>query len=408
MKVSRQLNHPVEMEKRGNKQKRQDMTFSKEFLDNKMFTDHALSFEKPKREEINGTFVDTGAILQENGDYLFRIYAPEAKDVRLLFNWVKEPLILAKTPEGFFEGTYVYNPALTGPVSVRVMIDGALFISPYIPVFWSSDRPMNYIEVPDPEMEFAMIRDVPHGSYIRELYWADNLQNWARCMVYTPPGYMNGTKSYPVLYLLHGGTDNETSWQYNGNVADIMDNLIAAGECEPCIVVMNNGMLRYDYDEKNDVWDLALEDLLTGSCIPYIEKTYRVKTGKWDRAIAGLSMGAYQANDIGLRHPELFGYIGQFTASITQDPSKWNYKRNYREMLSDPKKFLESYKVFFRSTTPNEDHLEYYEADDALYQEAGVDSLPNYYRILYPEGTSRWKSWRTGLRDYVKLIFKEG
>ena len=117
-------------------------------------------------------------------------------------------------------------------------------------------------------------------------------------------------------------------------------------------------------------------------------------------------MGSYQTNDIGFRHPELFGYMGQFTASIRQDTSKWAYERNYEEALSDPEKFLENYKVYFRSTTPNEDHFEYYEDDDARYKRAGVDGLPNYHRIVYPDGTSRWKSWRMGLRDYVKLLFQ--
>lgn len=382
------------------------MKFSEDFLKNKMFTNHALSFEKPDRETVNGECVDTGAMLQENGDYIFRIYSPKAEDVRILLNWNKEPLILKKDGQGFFEGVYKYNPGLTGPVALRIMVDGVHFLSPYIPIFWTANKPMNYIEVPDQEMEFAMIQDVPHGAYTREIYWAENLNNWARCTVYTPPGYMNGKKEYPVLYLLHGGTDNEMCWQYNANVSEIMDNLIAAGDCEECIVVMNNGMLRYHRDEKQDVWDLALEDLLIGSCIPYIEKNYRVKDRKWNRAIGGLSMGSYQTNDIGFRHPELFGYMGQFTASIRQDTSKWAYERNYEEALSDPEKFLENYKVYFRSTTPNEDHFEYYEDDDARYKRAGVDSLPNYRRIVYPDGTSRWKSWRMGLRDYVKLLFK--
>ncbi len=382
-----------------------NLEFSEEFIHNKMFTNQALTFVRPKGEMINGKEVETGALLQPNGDYRFRIYAPHAEDVRLIINWAAEPLVLEKNADGLFEGTYVYDASLTGPLALRILVDGMHFLSPYIPIFWTDDRPMNYIEVPDEEMAFAMIRDVPHGSYTREIYWAENLNRWVRCMVYTPPGYMKGTKDYPVLYLLHGATDNETSWQYNANVSEIMDNLIADGECEECIVVMNNGMCRYHY-RAPDVWDLALEDLLVGSCIPYIEKTYRVRTDKWNRAIAGLSMGSYQSNAIGFRHPELFGYMGQFTASITQDPKKWEFERNYEEVLKDPQKFAENYRVFFRSTTPKEAHLDYYEADDALYRAAGIDKLPNYHRVLYSETTSRWKSWRLGLHDFVKLIFK--
>ena len=72
----------------------------------------------------------------------------------------------------------------------------------------------------------------------------------------------------------------------------------------------------------------------------------------------------------------------------------------------DKESFEKNYKVYYRSTTPIEDHLEFYKADDRLYQEAGIDRLPCYVRQLYPDGTSRWKSWRLGLRDYAKLIFK--
>ena len=86
--------------------------------------------------------------------------------------------------------------------------------------------------------------------------------------------------------------------------------------------------------------------MLIGSLIPYIESHYRVKTEKKYRAIGGLSMGSYQTNDIGFRHPELFEYMGQFTAGITQDPNKWTYERKYKEAISNPKEFEKNYKYF--------------------------------------------------------------
>lgn len=388
------------------------MEFSKEFLKNSFFQNQAVGFHEPKPEEINGTFERTGTVLQPNGDYLFRIYAPGAREVKVFLGWNEGPLVLTKNEEGFFEGIYPYNPRLTGQVGVSVIVDGALFLSPYIPICWTMDRPCNYIEVPDEEMDFAMLHHVPHGALTREIYWAENLKTWQRCFVYTPPGYMNGDKEYPVLYLLHGGSDNEIAWEYGANMSQILDNLIAEKECEEFIVVMNNGMLRYEDRPENEVWkysgiwDTALEDMLTGSCIPYIESHYRVKTGKWNRAIGGLSMGSYQTNDIGFGHPELFGYMGHFTAGMTHETIRTTYERPYKKVLGDKESFEKNYRVYYRSTTPNEDHLEFYEADDRLYQEAGIDRLPCYVRKLYPDGTSRWKSWRLGLRDYAKLIFK--
>lgn len=383
------------------------MIFSPNFLENEFFENHALSFDRPSGEIISGKPLDTGAHLKENGDYEFRIYAPDAEDVRISLWWNKEPLVLSKDENGVFEGIYPYNPRLTGPVGLSLYVDGALFLSPWIPIFWTGGRPCNYIEVPDPEMDFAMIRNVPHGSLAREIYYAKNLGRYERCLVYTPPGYMNGEETYPVLYLLNGFSDNEISWEYAANVSSIMDNGIASGKIREFIVVMNNGMLRYpESDGKMHVWDLALEDLLLGSCIPYIENTYRVYSEKWMRAIGGLSMGAYQSNDIGFRHGDVFGSIGQFTASITHKEAQRTYKQKYKEALSDPAGFAETYRVFFRSTTPNEDHFEYFEADDRIYHVAGVDLLPCYTRKVYPDGTSRWKSWRMGLRDYAELLFR--
>lgn len=383
------------------------MEFSKYFLNNKFFKNQALGFNAPLPEKIAKTRYESGAILQPNGDYIFKIYAPKAEDVRIELGWNDKPLVLEKKEDGFFSGIYSYKSILTGQVGVSIFVDGALFLSPFIPIYWTQDRPCNYIEVPDLEMDFAMIHDVPHGSYTREIFYADNFKEYQRAFVYTPPGYMNGDKEYPVLYLLHGGTDNEIAWEYGANMSQIIDNLLAEKKCKEFIVVMTNGMLRNNIEHQmTGSWDLGLEDMLTGSLIPFIEKNYRVKTGKFNRAIGGLSMGAYQTNDIGFRHADLFGYMGQFTAGITQDSDRWTYERKYEQALENPEKFAENYKVFYRSTTPNEDHFEYFESDDRIYEEAGVASLPCYVRKVYPEGTSRWKSWRLGLYDYAQLIFR--
>lgn len=383
------------------------MEFSKEFLKNKFFRNQALGFNPPLDEKIGETRFKSGAILQPNGDYLFKIYAPKAENVEVELSWNDSPLVLEKKDDGFFYGIYPYKDYLTGQVGVSIYIDGALVLSPFIPIYWTLDRPCNYIEIPDYDMEFAMMHNVEHGSFTREIFYADNFKEYQRAFVYTPPGYMKNDKEYPVLYLLHGGMDNEIAWEYGANMSQIMDNLIADKKCEEFIVVMTNGMLRYDIKlQEKGKWDLGLEDMLIGSLIPYIESHYREKTEKKYRAIGGLSMGSYQTNDIGFRHPELFEYMGQFTAGITQDPNKWTYERKYKEAISNPKEFEKNYKVFFRSTTPNEDHFEFFEEDDRIYENAGVEKLPCYVRKVYPEGTSRWKSWRLGLYYYAQLIFK--
>lgn len=381
--------------------------FSKEFLSNAVFRDLALNFDPPNAARIDGALLDTGALVQPNGDILFRIHAPQARDVSLKFDLVRSGgITLAKRDNSLFEGLLPYEDNHTGPMTVDVYIDGMTFLYPYMPIHWSASRPHNFVEVPDAEMEFMFIKDVPHGAMSREIYWVDAIKSWERCMVYTPPGYMKSNKKYPVLYLQHGGGENEVVWGYCGRVAYILDNLIAEGKAEPFIVVMNNDMLRYS-DNTTSVIDDAFERLLTQSCIPYMENNYRVRTGKWNRALAGLSMGSMMSCDIAFRHPELFGNLGTFTASMTHETFQTTYERPFPAVMKDREKFAKNYKVYFRSTTQQEDHYhDYFIADDKLCAQSGIDKLPSYHRIVYPTRTTKWNSWRLGLRDYAQLLFR--
>jgi enterochelin esterase family protein len=374
------------------------MKFSTKFLSNKVFKDLALNFDSPSPVRIDAKTVETGALVRPNGDISFRVYAPNAKDVTLTFNLVRDgKLQLTKQGSGVFEGLLPFDVNHTGPMGVEVNIDGVAFIDPFMPIHWSGGRPRNFIEVPDTDLEFMHIKDVPHGAMSREIYWADVIKSWERCVIYTPPGHMKSSKEYPVLYLLHGGGENEIVWEYCGRVAHILDNLIATGKSEPFIAVMNNGMLRYS-DTANNVVDDAFERMLTESCIPHIEKNYRVKTDKWNRAIAGLSMGSYMACDIGFKRPDLFGNIGTFTASMTHETLHMSYERPYPTVMKDPQAFARNYRIYFRSTTPVEDHFaDYFVA---------VDKFPSYHRIVYPKRTTKWNSWRMGLRDFAQLLFR--
>lgn len=380
------------------------------FLENKVFIEQALTFDALRPEEVNGQAIVTGAIVQKNGDVVFRIYAPSIEKVKLTASMYKgegtRQIELEKLKSGVHEATMLYKDSFTGPANINLYFDDVLLLYPYIPIYWSSNRPCNYIEIPEKAVEFMMIKAVAHGTLSREVYWTDVLSTWERCTVYTPPGYMKNDLNYPVLYLLNGGGDDEVSWQYTGRMAYILDNLIAEGEIEPFIVVMNNGMLRHTI-LPNNIVDDAFQRLLTESCIPFIERTYRVKTDKWSRAIAGLSMGSFMTCDIGFAFPELFGYMGHFTACMTEESLKMTYDRPFSKVLKVKDFIKDNYRVFYRSTTPLEDHFEYFEADDRLCVEHGIDKLSCYYHKVYSDKTTKWNSWRMGLRDFSKLIFKE-
>lgn len=379
--------------------------FSTEFLANKLFVEQALSFDAMG---IYQDGIQGGAFPQSNGNVLIRLHIHGARTVTLhvsVSNQVSADIEMEERGESVFEGVLPFNESMTGPANVQVFVNGAEVLVPDLPIIWTDNRPQNNVELPDEEGDYLLVKDVPHGSYTREMLFAQPTGNWEHCMVYTPAGYKTGTEPLPVLYLLHGGGDNELMWEYVGKMSHILDNLWATKKAREFIVVTMNGMLRAGGRVGNPV-DRAFEEMLLNDCIPFIEKNYRTKTDKWNRAIAGLSMGAYMSCDIGFAHPELFGSIGTFTASMKHDGVFASYKRPYKRVLKDAEKFAANYKLYWRSTTPQENHMEYFEEDDQLLKSAGIYDLPCHHRLLYSESTSKWNSWRKGLRDFSQLVFK--
>lgn len=377
--------------------------FSKAYLNNPAFTGTVLSFTKQLPERVNGIPTDTGALIHENGDVLFRIWAPEAQSIQVQV-W-KKTVKLKKEDSGMWSGVLTYDPAYTGLYPTRVYVDNALFLHPYMPVYWQENRSCNYVEIPDHAMDFTLFRDVPHGTISRELYHSTCLDEWVRCTVYTPPGYQRGTERYPVLYLQNGSGNNELEWLTAFRVQYILDNLNAEGKITPFILVLNNGMLRYDdslrYGSRK--MDDAFERTLCEDCIPFIDKTYRTRQDKWNRALAGLSMGAMMTAFIGPDHPELFGYLGMFTAAFCNDN---DYPTSWKTAFENPLNVADEFRILWRSSCHGEDHFEFFEGDDAICAETGIDRLPCYRRKVYPEPVSKWNSWRLSIRDFAQEIFK--
>lgn len=380
--------------------------FTQEQRKNKHFLDQALSFD------AMGTYPDgisCGAFPQENGDVQIRLHINGGQRVQLYLsvsNTVQMELELIKTGKDLFEGLIPYRPDMTGPANVRVLVNGAEVLVPDLPIIWTDNRPQNNVELPAPDMDYLLVKNVPHGTLHREMIFSHATGDWERCMVYTPASYAENQNALPVLYLLHGGGDNELMWEYVGKVSSILDNLWAEGKAEPFVVVTMNGMVRAGGKVAMPV-DETFQRTLLEDCIPFIQTHYRVKTDKWNRAIAGLSMGAYMSCDICFQHPELFGYLGTFTASMSQEPTFATYLRPYPRMLqAGPEAFAQQFRLYWRSTTPQENRLDFFLTDDALLQEAGIYALPCHHRRLYSPDTSKWNSWRMGLRDFAQQVFR--
>lgn len=288
-------------------------------------------------------------------------------------------------------------------------VDGAEVLNPMAPIGFGASRPINYADIPQEDADFFALTDVPHGAVVQEYYYSKATGTWKSCLVYTPPGYMKGdTKTYPVLYLQHGHGENEQCWVHQGRANFILDNLFAQGKAAPFIVVMNNGMVQTIEDGLRTLGVSRIEPLLVEECIPFIEKTYRVRTDKWSRAMAGLSMGSMQTSMVTLRHPELFGYAGVFSGFVSP-LSRLIKDTGYLKALDDKDAFAKNYRIFFRACGDRDFvALERFNIDSALFKQKGLApaDCPAHEEVIYP-GEHEWNVWRMCLRDFAQKIFRD-
>jgi enterochelin esterase family protein len=297
----------------------------------------------PEGQMIRPSLPRSPEILPD-GRVTFRLPAPEASKV-LVRNttggWTVWPegdeLPMTKDAQGVWSLTigplkpefYTYTFVVDGaqafdPSNSFISRDGSRYSSS---LRMSGEKTANY-----------QVNDVPHGTVSAVWYPSPTLDLTRRMYVYTPPGYeAGGTTRYPVFYLLHGGGGDEDAWSTLGRAPQILDNLIAQGKARPMIVVMTNGNAnqkasqdvlpappmagrggaggRGGQDAAAAVAQWArFPNSLVADVIPYIDKNYRTRTGREDRAIAGLSMGGGQVFYIAFNHIDLFSYVGVYSA----------------------------------------------------------------------------------------------
>lgn len=306
--------------------------------------------------------------------------------------------------DGIFETIMPSDSNLRGNIVLEFLVDGVQVLHPYLPAEAGMGRLCNYIEVPDWETPYVQMKDVPHGAVSREVFWSETAQSWQRCLVYTPPGYYEGG-TYPVLYLQHGGGENETCWTVNGKLPYILDNSIAEGKTVPFVVVMCDGTVKSPGQTGINDFD-GIEGVICNDCRKYVEQRYRVRLDKWGRAIAGLSLGSMQAVYIGLRHPELFSAIGSFTYLRCRDKSQ-DYDENvHLNALKDPASFWTSYRLFFRSIGGEEAHMCEFLEDDDFLARCGIPGAAGYEREIYPGMTHNWGCWRRALYNFSQRLFR--
>jgi enterochelin esterase-like enzyme len=220
-----------------------------------------------------------------------------------------------------------------------------------------------------------------------------------KAQVYTPPGYSKD-KQYPVLYLLHGIGGDEREWTRGGVANVVLDNLYAAHKAVPMIVVLPNGRAAKDVSSRDPIPKqapafAAFEDDLLKDLIPFIERTYSVKSDREWRALAGLSMGGGQALNFGLSHVETFAWVGGFSsAPNTKKPD---------DLVKDPADAAKKLKLLYVACGDRDGLLRISQAVHSTLQEKKV---PHIYNVI-PGGRHDFKVWRNDLYHFAQLLFHE-
>ena len=354
--------------------------------------DTAVSFDpyygEPDRDG------DTGYELLPDGRVFVRVRAPGAARVAIDRFGTEFPL--ERASEGMWEGTLDMGK---GFLYFFLKIDGADVLSHAFPIGYGCCRPMNFFDVPVPGEDWDGLDGVPHGSVTRHSFFSSVTGKYEVCLVYLPPAF-DWRKAYPVLYLQHGYGENETGWIFQGHAGRIADRLLHEGRMEEMLIVMGNGMTRIEGMEGNRQLQSGLfPKLLLADLIPFIEEKYPVRTDKWSRAMAGLSMGSYQTSLVTLANPALFGYAGLFSGFLR---APWGEEESDRlALLDDPERFRESFRVFYRAMGTEDPYFGSFAADDAFLEGKGLGML----RRTFPGGHD-WGVWRRCIHDFLPLLFK--
>ena len=355
--------------------------------------------------------------VNEDHTVTFRVNAPKATEVTVYGDWASEKgiLKLEKNSEGIWEKTTATLPSEM--YTYRVIIDGIAGLDPSNP-FTRRDvgNVFSIFYVPDGAADYYLVQDVPHGNVTQTWYSSKGLGSDRRLSVYTPPCYEKGRKRYPVLYLLHGSGGDENAWLELGHAARIFDNLIAQGKIEPMIVVMPNGNSSKQAAPGETYENLSYRPAMTNQLkgykdgryeenfdeiVNFIDSRYRTVAKKDKRAVAGLSMGGFHTMFISANHPELFDYIGLFSAGLNMSTVNFDTPAysNMKGKLSELDKT--GYKLYWIACG----------TDDFLYQNnldfmKTLDEIGFEYTYHESDRGHIWANWRQYLLLFAPKLFK--
>ncbi len=344
----------------------------------------------------------------------FRFRDPNARRVMLSLEGDEHPMPMQRDAQGAWSVT-------TAPLAPEIygyafVADGVRLIDPSNPLIKPNLlSPESMVEVPGSASLPWQINDVPHGIVHHHFFHSDVVGDNRDFFVYTPPGYDSSRrKRYPVLYLLHGYSDDASAWTAVGRANIILDNLIAEGKAKPMIVVMPLGYGAPEilsrtgpgFRERQLVHENAQkfgESLLT-EVMPRVEKDYRVERGRKNTAIAGLSMGGGESLFVGLNHLDQFAWIGSFSGAV---PTLWNSESAHPRLPHTSPSLSPSVnsKVRLLWIACGEQDPLVGPANRRF--DAWLHSHDIRFTEVWTPGVHSWMVWRGNLAAFVPLLFRK-
>lgn len=360
-------------------------------VDSSSFSTYTLLGSQPETNIRNAKYPQ---ILPDNR-VVFKVKAPEAVKVQIDLG---KKYDMVKDAEGTWNlTTDVINKGFN---YYSLLIDGVAVADPSSESFYGMGRMASGIEIPNKEGDFYALKNVPHGDIRVKKYFSRATNSWREMYVYTPPGYDNATEKYPVLYLLHGGGEDQRGWATQGKTNLILDNLIAENKAKPMVIAMLDGNMAgvTGFDERALK---AFENELKMGAIPFVESNFKVATDAKNRALAGLSMGGLQTLYAGVKNSDMFSSIGVFSSgwwanNTTLSDPQYEFMKNNAATINS------NIKEFWISMGGKED-IAY---ENCKIMMSKFDQMGIKYKYSeYPGGHS-WPVWRHDLFMYAPLLFK--
>lgn len=331
---------------------------------------------------------------------IFRIKAPDVQTVQIDLG---KKYDMQKDTGGYWfvttdsisEGFHYYS----------LLIDGVALADPASETFYGMGREASGIEIPFPGEDYYALKDLPHGDIRIKNYFSAVTRSWRQMYIYTPPGYdSNINQKYPVLYILHGGGEDERGWAVQGKTNLILDNLIAAGKAKPMLVVMpdaNIGMGGFSANGIESSLKMFKAEM-EQSIIPFVEKNYRALNDANNRALAGLSLGGLHTLYTGINNTDIFSCLGVFSSGWILPMQEKFADAQYDFIKTNADKINNNLKVFWLAQGGKED-IAYKNGQIMLGK---LDELKIKHTYAEYPGGHTWPVWRNNLYNFAQLLFK--